>query len=158
VGNKGRVPQPPRLRALRGGSRVEPPFPASSVLPEPPEDLSAAARAEWDRVTTELGSDRLQHTDRAALELWVRTMPVYRASLQHAEQHGTVMTVLAADGTVKWAQQTPQIGLAIKLLPQLKALAVELGLSPAARARLAIPAKVETEDELGQFLRRGTCR
>jgi phage terminase small subunit len=68
------------------------------------------------------------------------------------------MTVLADDGSVKWAQQTPQIGLAIKLLPQLKALAVELGLSPAARARMAIPTQVKTEDELGVFLREGARR
>src|SRR4029453_1156129 len=105
---RGRIPHPPRLRALRGGARVEPAQALQTPLPQPPADLSSASRAEWDRVIGELGTDRLQHTDRAALELWVRTMPVYRASLQHAEQHGTVMTGLADAGTVKWAQQTQQ--------------------------------------------------
>jgi P27 family predicted phage terminase small subunit len=145
---------------LRGNPSKEPittsePKPAAGVPPTPAA-LSPAAVAIWDDTIAILARvpGLLTVADGATVELFVRTLARYRELEAFVEAHGPVLVMRDDTGAVRYAQPCPQASLAAKLLPQLRGLAAELGLNPAARARIDLPA-APVVDELTAFLAKG---
>jgi phage terminase small subunit len=74
MGRRGPLPEPDKLRLLRGNPSKTPPrwqVKARPVAPTPPTWLDREARAEWRRVTPELERlGLLSHIDRGMLTLY----------------------------------------------------------------------------------------
>jgi P27 family predicted phage terminase small subunit len=155
----GPVKTPTALRVMRGNPSKRPfsakePKPAAGA-PKPSKDLPPEAAAEWRAVVADLATvpGLLTRADRAVLELYARTMARYRQLEAFVQANGPVLVMRDERGQVRYAQPCPQASLAAKLLPQLRALAAELGLSPASRTRIELP-KAPADDELSAFLRK----
>jgi P27 family predicted phage terminase small subunit len=126
----------PAKRAIRGGFR--PPRPPDP--PEPPEFLSAAERAEWERVAPELW--RLG----VLTELDISTFAVYcwaaatwatavkalnEVAARDPVMHG--LLVKGADGPTT----NPLIRVARQASETMLEVAAQFGMTPAARARIS---------------------
>lgn len=154
--------QPTAIRLLRGNPSKEPittaePKPAAGV-PTKPAALSKAAGVVWDETILILARvpGLLTVADGATVELFARTLARYRELEAFVEVHGPVLVMRDDKGAVRYAQPCPHASLAAKLLPQLRGLAAELGLSPSARTRIDLPA-APVVDELSAFLAKGTA-
>ena len=157
MGRRGPAKEPTKLKILKGTAKASAlatePQPRTGA-PEPDSSVPAEAAAIYRAVVAVMPRDFYTKADDAALEMFGRTFRRYRACEQFNEEHGLVMTVRDDKGNVKWTQPTPQASLSVKILPQLRALAAELGLSPAARARLTVAAAPEAS-ALDRFLAGG---
>jgi P27 family predicted phage terminase small subunit len=152
--------QPTAIRLLRGNPSKEPittaePKPAAG-LPTKPAALPADAGVIWDATIALLSDVRglLTVADGATVELFARTLARYRELEAFTETHGCVLVLRDDKGQVRYAQPSPQASLSAKLLPQIRGLAAELGLSPSARTRINLPA-APAVDELTTFLAKG---
>lgn len=152
--------QPTAIRLLRGNPSKErvttsEPKPAAGV-PMKPADLPAAAGVIWDQTIVVLAAvpGLLTTADGVTVEMFARTLARYRELEAFVEAHGPVLVMRDESGAVKYCQPAPQASLAAKLLPQLRGLAAELGLSPSARTRIDLPA-APVVDELTAFLAKG---
>lgn len=150
----GPTPKPTVLNNLKGdpGRRrrntVEPEPPRDR--PVPPDDLTPVAREEWDRITSELDSmNLLSSADRAALVLYVEAFARYesakKASLLQKYENGVV-----------------QVSAAYTILHKerdiMRRLLEQFGLTPAARARMAVTKdKANENDPLLSFLKLKTA-
>ncbi len=155
---------PTAIRLLRGNPskeaiRTGEPKPAPG-LPVKPIDLPAAAGALWDQTIAILaGVPGLVTTaDGPTIEMFCRTLARYRELEAFVEANGPVLCLRDDKGAVRYAQPAPQASLAAKLLPQLRGLAAELGLSPSARTRIDLPAAAPVADELEGYLKNGGRR
>lgn len=130
---RGRKHIPSALR--KGGSRRGEPVPPDG-LPRCPAHLSADARKEWRRLATPLHDmGVLTVADRAALaaycQAWGRWVEAERKLKE------TPMLLKAPSGYV---QQSPWLSIANKQLELMGRFMAELGLTPAARRRVEVPA------------------
>ena len=134
---------------------AEPQPPAG--LPTKPAGLPADAGVIWDETIALLAAVRglLTVADGATVELFARTLARYRALEVFTEANGPVLVLRDDKGAVRYAQPSPQASLAAKLLPQVRGLAAELGLSPSARTRINLPASPPV-DALTAFLAKGS--
>jgi P27 family predicted phage terminase small subunit len=147
MGKKGPRPTPARLKLLRGNPGRRPvedrtPRPARGV-PKAPPHLSKEAKAEWKRVTAELdAAGLLTRADRAALAaycvVWARWVEAETALAAKGPVYAT------AEGNLA---QNPWLWVCNKALDQLRAYAVQFGLSPASRTRLEAPPPPPDKEE-----------
>ncbi len=151
---KGRRPKPPELKLLLGnpGGR---PLPRRDVRPtggaECPRFLSAAARAEWQRLYSEL--ERLQLVtalDRAALACLCEAWGEFAWAT--AEIKRTGRTAVAGNGTVI---PHPAVAIRRAAMQKIREFAIEFGLTPAARGRLAFVGPRSPQDEEDERFLRG---
>jgi P27 family predicted phage terminase small subunit len=146
---KGRKPVPTNILAARGSptakERAGEPTPPLEA-PEPPDELSDAARAEWTRIVPLLERLRLlARLDRAPLVIYCAAF----ARWQEAERH------LAAQGVIVkspngYPIQNPYLAVSNTAVAQMLKVLAELGLSPASRTRLrgsASAAEPHEDDE-----------
>ena len=152
--------QPTAIRLLRGdpskeGRRTTEPKPVAEE-PTKPADLPAAASAIWDATVAVMASTPglLTVADGVTVELFARTLARYRTLEAFVETHGPVLVLRDDKGDVRYAQPAPHASLSAKLLPQLRGLAAELGLSPAARTRIDLPVGTPVS-KLEAFMRGG---
>ena len=134
---RGRKPKPTALRRSEGNpgkrayNHAEPAAPGD--LPDCPEHLSAAARAEWDRlagVMHEMGV--LSTVDRAGFAAYCQC---YGRWVEAEEKlQSTPMLLKTATGYV---QQSPWLSIANKQLELMGRYMAEIGLTPASRSRVA---------------------
>ena len=108
---------------------------------EPPIELTSDARTEWRRVSSILCAEGvINQLDRGLLaaycQAYGRWLKAERVLATMAEQDpiGGALTVTTKNGN---AIQNPIIGIANKALADLTRYAVELGMTPSARARVA---------------------
>jgi P27 family predicted phage terminase small subunit len=134
---RGRKPQPTALRRARGnpGKRsyndAEPQPP--KALPDCPPHLSEVARAEWDRVAETLHDIGVLTTiDRAALAAYCQA---YGRWVEAEEQMKKTPAMLKTPSG--YVQQSPWLSVANKQLELMGRFAIELGMTPAARTRVA---------------------
>ena len=112
-----------------------------------PRYLDHIARREWKRIVPELGRiGILTRVDSAALETWCSSYSIMVSAQTILKEHG--LTYMTERGY----RQRPEVGIVFSAMQSLRALAAELGLSPAARQRLNSPIEV-IEDEMDAFLR-----
>jgi len=113
------------------------------VPPEPPENLSPEARAEWDRIIDELTRlGIVKAEDRAALSAHCEAWSRWVAATAIVNAEGVLHDTPA--GT----RRHPAVQVASDAARELRGWIAELGLSPSAEARLAPPVP---DDEVGPY-------
>jgi P27 family predicted phage terminase small subunit len=144
---KGRKPTPTNIKILTGnpGKRRLPsgePVPESN-LPSPPSHLDAYAREEWERLATamhDLGI--LYDVDRAVFAAYCSSYSRWRtaeeAMQRRVEKAGDPLAALIIKTKSENVIQNPLVGIANKAAADMVRYAAEFGLTPSARARLAI--------------------
>jgi P27 family predicted phage terminase small subunit len=145
----GRTAQPAALKLLNGrgngtdsGGRKVSTGPAFKRLPpEPPEWLTAEARAEWDRVVPGLSRlDILKEEDRAVLAAYCETWARFVEATRNVQENGLTITNRATrkDGTEsEWTTTNPAVGIASTAGKELRAFAAQFGLTPSSEAALS---------------------
>jgi P27 family predicted phage terminase small subunit len=123
--------------------------------PAAPADLNDAERAAWTETLEALGvfPALVSRADAGVLELVARQKAVFLEAARHVREHGAVAVARDDKGIVRFTQTTPEAQLVVKLGASLKALYETLGLTPAARARLALPEDAGGESALAKFMR-----
>lgn len=126
---RGRKPTP---SALRGGRREHEPNPPVA-LPRCPDHLTPVARKEWRRLAKPLfDMGVLSTTDRGAFAAYCQSYARWvEAELKLRE---TPLLLKTPSGYV---QQSPWLSIANKQLELMGRYMTELGLTPAARTRIA---------------------
>jgi P27 family predicted phage terminase small subunit len=153
MGRRGPVAQPASLKLLRGNpgrrkiSKSEPVVPLGT--PEAPAFLSPTERQEWDRIVPLLmAAGLLTELDRAVVSLYCVAYARWLDAEAHLRQFGTVVRkVRGGQGP------SPYLRVANTAYAQMRALANELGLSPASRSRLRVE-KPEPLSEVERFKQR----
>jgi P27 family predicted phage terminase small subunit len=147
----GPKPKPAHLKLLEGnpGKRRVPvgePRPPIGPVPQAPEFLASEARAEWDRVSPQLyHMGLLSEADVAPLaaycQAYARWLLAERviATMAEKDQLTGGLMVKTTNGN---AIQNPLVGTSNKAASDMVRFASEFGLTPVARARLALNAVV----------------
>jgi len=137
---RGRKPTPTALHVLRGfpGKRKlgrHEPQPAALGTLAPPAWLHDEAKAEWDRLAPVLGRlGVLTETDSDALTAYCEAWVTWKQATQKIRQFGMVIK-----GKQDVPMMSPYVKIAHHALNQMRALLVEFGMTPSARARLRVP-------------------
>ena len=137
-------PKPTRLKLLTGnpGKRNLPKEPdVSSGLPDPPSHLDAYALEEWHRLAAGLHALGLFFdVDRGAFSAYCQAYSRWR----HAEEElnalakaNPLSALILKTVSGNFIQQ-PLIGIANKAMGDMVRYSTEFGLTPSARARLAV--------------------
>lgn len=110
---------------------------ALTEVPSPPKWLSDSARAEWRRVAPVLVERRvLAVTDLGVLAAWCAAMGDIRDIRERIAEEGMVV-----DG-----KRHPLLLQLNAAMGQVKALGLELGLSPTARAKVGASPEEQVDD------------
>jgi len=137
---RGRKPKPTFLKLAAGNPgrrRLNHAEPTFSALPPPPEHLGDEARAEWERLGTELVTARLlTAADMAGLAMyclaWGRWVETERMLAK------TTPLLKSAEGGY---YLNPLLSVANQAAAQMVKLLAEFGLTPSSRTRLKAPEK-----------------
>lgn len=146
---KGRPRKPTKLKVLHGNPGRRP-LPESEPeptvgAPEPPEWLEDEALAEWGRVVPELAAIGLVAlVDRAALAAMCQSWADYVAAERAVGADGA--TVKTARGGIA---KNPMVTVMNEAFGRWRVMAGQFGLTPSARASLAVPGKRGKEDLAG---------
>lgn len=137
MGRRGPPPKPTALRILEGNPSKRPLNPNEPKppvgIPDCPGHLDQFAKAEWKRIAPIL--DRLgllTIVDGAALAAYCQTYSRWAKAEREIKKHGIVMET--ENGTVR----RPEVSIAREALHQMRAFAMEFGLTPASRSRVSI--------------------
>lgn len=136
---RGRKPIPAVIKAVQGNkaklgkARIKL-DPKGVGKPSVPPGLSADARRLWAHVVGSLPDEVLSTADDAALEIFARAWARYRKAAGEVDRTGFV--VKTERGPVK----NPLLNVISQAEAVMLRAAAELGLTPAARARLATTA------------------
>jgi P27 family predicted phage terminase small subunit len=144
---RGRKPTPTAIKRVKGNpgkrgyNHAEPQPPAD--LPGCPEHLSPQARSEWARLAEALhGIGVLTMADRAALAAYCQAWGRWVEAEERLKE--TPVLLKTPSGYV---QQSPWLSIANKQMELMARFAVELGLTPASRSRIAARTESEVETE-----------
>ena len=134
---RGRKPQPTAIRrrngnpGKRGFNPAEPVVPDG--LPDCPEHLSDPARAEWRRLAGTLYEMGVLTTvDRAALAAYCQSWGRWVEAEEKLQESPTLFKTPSG-----YVQQSPWLSVANKQLELMGRFMAELGITPAARSRVA---------------------
>lgn len=151
MGLRGPAPTPTRILALRGSNRAgrasaNEPSP-EVVLAPPPDWISDDARKTYAAVGARLVAlGVVTVLDGEALALFAMAWARLRRCEEFLQKHGEVYAVAGRkDGPPSGFRLYPQAKLALELADRVMRLSDRLGLSPAARARLAAEIPIEEE-------------
>lgn len=147
MGKRGPKNKPIKLRVLEGNrSRVKIPeevLPPAD-LPIPPDHLDAGALEEWGRLADGLNAmGILAGIDQAAFAAYCSAFSRWKSAeeeLQKLRDKGGALNALVLKTVSGNFIQQPLIGISNKAAGDMVRFAVEFGLTPSARARLAISA------------------
>ena len=143
---RGRKPKPRALKLLAGNPGKRP-LPAeiqvAGDVPNCPDHLDEAAKAEWKRVTELLAeSGLLKQTDRTVLAAYCQCYARWANAEEQLRKLGPILMT-----PNKMPMQNPYLQIANKALEQLRKFMAELGFSPSSRSRVhAEPNKPADED------------
>ena len=134
----GRLKKPTALRLVEGtkdrrkvADRKDEPVPLNP-LGNPPSRLVAREKEVWDRVGRELPPGMLRGVDEYVVVAFCRAVALGDEAAE--KLRASSMLLKTPNGSV---QQSPYIGIVNRQAVLIKSLGAELGLSPAARARIA---------------------
>lgn len=156
---RGTKPIPTHLKLIagnRGKRRLNDaePKPAPLLSPEPPPELNADARIEWDRVFRQLVSSGIVSVvDRGTLaaycQAYGRWLQAERAFADMARRDPVMVGLMikTKQGNVI---QNPLVGTANKAMSDMVRYAAELGMTPSARSRVRA-SHDQYEDPAEQF-------
>ncbi|MDP5306247.1 phage terminase small subunit P27 family [Paracoccus spongiarum] len=141
---RGRKPKPTALKLLEGNPGKRPisgqePKPPSGA-PTCPAHLSPTAKAEWKRLAGVLnGIGLLTRIDRAVMAAYCQSYGRWVEAERKLAETPAILKTPAG-----YLQVSPWMGIANKQVELMTRLMAELGLSPSARARLAIQVPTDT--------------
>lgn len=122
------------------------PKPAKSDKPatlSPPVELSAAARAEWDRLVPTLEESGVLHQlDVDAITIYCNSYAIFKQCQTHIDQNGPVVV-----GTTGTPVKNPFLMVQKDCWDRMRVLLGELGLTPSARARLGFNEGKSSDDD-----------
>lgn len=152
----GRAVKPPHLKAIEGGrDRKERRQVPVVDIPEPANPLGDAPRSAkltareievWDLVGRELPPGLLKSVDQFVLVSFCRAVALQDEAAE--KLRASSMLLKTAKGTV---MQSPYVGIINTQAKTIKALAAELGLSPAARTRISMGDAGEDDDPAAKY-------
>ena len=135
---KGPPPLPTRLKVISGNRGKRPinkaePRPEARI-PEPPEELSAEARQEWERITPLLlAAGMITVIDRAALAAYCQGFGRWRQA-ERLLAAGELMIKTPKGGFV----MNPLVRIANKAMGDTARFAAEFGMTPSGRRRVKV--------------------
>jgi P27 family predicted phage terminase small subunit len=114
------------------------------ALPDPPESLTAAAKAEWTRLAKELfTAGLLTNADRNALANYCEAWADWVDARKHINKDGGKIIVTDKG----YEMQSPWVGMANKAAANMLRIAAEFGFTPASRARISVAPPKTPEEE-----------
>ena len=139
---RGRKPKPVALRVLEGNPGKRPigrePRPAGGQ-PSCPAHLSPTAKAEWKRLARMLNQiGILTQADRAALAAYCQAYGRWVEAERKLAETPTLIRLPSG-----YIQPSPWLAISNKQMELMQRYMAELGLTPAARARLAVQVATE---------------
>ena len=135
---RGRKPIPSALSGKRRAGEPVPP----RALPRCPEHLSPAARKEWRRLARPLHEmGVLTVADRAALAAYCQAWARWIEAEQRLAETPPLLKTPSG-----YVQQSPWLSIANKQMELMGRFMTELGLTPAARTRVAVLDNSYAED------------
>ena len=147
----GRKPKPAALRLVEGNREhreIPETVDAKIVRPRAPSWMDKIAKQEWKRIVEVLaGYGLLTDLDVKLLEAYC----VCYGKWREAEEQASVTLVRMNDG--KTIAANPFIKIAHAYLKEMRAIAVEFGMSPSSRNRVGTGAKTEDADPMEALLR-----
>ena len=151
----GTKPKPTNLHILNGNPskknlNVREPKPRP-ITPACPEWMDDIGRAEWARIVPELEAlGLITCVDGAALEGYCKAYSRWIAAELKLDALKT--TVFKPSAESNYLQVLPYVTIAQKYLGICKGFMVEFGLTPSARARMALPTKGDAGEGMAQLL------
>ena len=144
-----------KILQLRGSWKAknredDPAIAVAGGIPEPPKVLTGAALEEWNRLTVEL--DKTGILTMLDMEVLATFCKVYVRWCEAEAELDKGALVVKAPNT-GYPILNPYLGIANRALDQLRKLANELGLSPAARSSLSIVRTKERTEAAKKLLR-----
>lgn len=133
---RGRKPTPTRIKVLTGNPGKRPinrnePRP-EAVVPLCPVELSEKAKAEWDRLVSELSKLKLiTNLDSIALATYCGAYGLWAEATEALQKYGTM--VKSPSG---YPMQSPYIAVANRQAEIMMRIASEFGLTPASRSKI----------------------
>ena len=122
------------------------------VPPPAPDWLMPVARERWDAVAPLL-MDVLTALDLEALAKYCQCYAQYRAAQTWMGENGMTMTIRNDKGEVKLIAAVPHVGIASKMLAEMRHYERDFGLTPAARsAKLEDLAEPYTDADLARLV------
>jgi len=155
MATRGRKPKPTAAKVAAGNpgrrplNENEPQ--AEPALMDPPEHLSAEAKAEWQRVAPLLYRSRIAtELDRAMLAGYCEAWGNYVMASQQVQQYGAVLL----SKNTQTPFQSPYLNVMSMALKQMHTFAVEMGMTPSSRSRVQAAGGSETKtDGKGRFFK-----
>lgn len=156
----GRARKPSHLRLVEGtdrgakgkgrGKRIDrEPVPAGHLDPDtPPEDFDEAEKQAWADAIRNAPLGMLRSLDAGILRLWCVAF-VLHADARRKLKASSMLTKTTNGNVV----QNPYLGVINRQAVLMKALAAELGFSPAARTRIALEEGGDGEDATDRFFK-----
>ena len=153
MGKRGPARTPTNILKMRGSwladTRVDEPQPEKG-RPTCPAWLDKEAKRYWREIAPQLETmGILGKCDRGALARYCRTWAKWRQAEEFLMEHGDYVTIRNAEGQVVEIKEPPQVARAIRLGDQLLRLEQQFGLTPSARASMAIT-KENPEENRGR--------
>lgn len=131
---KGPIPNPPKLRLLRGEQqkrKIEAEIQVPAAQVDPPDHLSPGAVAIWNDLAPELAvAGLLTVLDRDVLGVFCEELSAYRVAIK------TTRSKKTTKNTRGGRQPHPAVRRAKDAAAMVRQLAADLGLTPASRRRL----------------------
>jgi P27 family predicted phage terminase small subunit len=149
----GRKPKPAGLHDLEGTRnrhRNKGQEPIFGGVPTCPKHLSKAAKAEWKRVSTELGSTGLlTSVDRAALAAYCSAWARWVEAEEKIKEFGMV----AKSPKSGYPIQNPYVSISNTSLDQMRKFAAEFGMTPSSRTKIRIESPATAADPFEEFMK-----
>ena len=154
MGKRGPQKTPTKILEMNGswraGRRQDEPQPQYG-RPECPGWFSDEEKEIWNRVAGQLEKmDLLATCDASALERYVRTYIKWRDCETFLKKHGFVHVAKTKDGKMMDMKSFPHVGISLKLGAELLRLEREFGLTPSARANMAIERPSDEQELRGK--------
>ena len=157
MGRRGPPPTPTDILAMRGSWRAKTrsgePRPEKSA-PRMPSSLSKEEQTVWRQVMRLLETmGVLARCDGNALRRYVNAYVRWESAAKFIAQYGETFPIKDADGKVKCFQRFPQATTYAEMHQMMLRIEQEFGLTPAARARLAVtpPTPITTDTKERYF-------
>lgn len=148
----GRKPKPSALKKLAGNPgkrKINAQEPKFDGVAECPPHLSAEARCEWRRVSSELEANGLlTSVDRAALAVYCASWARWVEAEERLAEEGMVL-VAAKSG---YAMPSPYIAISNSALDAVRKFASEFGMTPSSRSRIHVESPTAPVDPFDEFM------
>lgn len=121
----------------------------SGVAPKPPPFLNRTAKREWARVVPALERlGILDEVDQSALAVYCQARADYSWAVYRLRREGRVIV-----GPSGLARTHPAMRVQKEAAEQIRKFAVEFGLTPSARGRLAVPQRDDDDPEENEWFK-----